>query len=139
VPPRIDLTFDCADPPALAAFWKLALGYEDEPPPPPFATRAEWLAHHGVPDDEAGDAAYIHDPTGRGPRIALLRVPEGKAAKNRLHLDLRVSAGVPPDEAWPTITAEVTRLAQAGATPFATYAPHHVSLHDPEGNEFCIC
>ena len=31
---RIDLTFDCADPTALAGFWKLALGYEDEPPPP---------------------------------------------------------------------------------------------------------
>jgi hypothetical protein len=31
---RIDLTLDCADPARLAAFWKLALGYEDEPRPP---------------------------------------------------------------------------------------------------------
>jgi hypothetical protein len=30
---RFDLTLDCADPARLAAFWKLALGYEDEPPP----------------------------------------------------------------------------------------------------------
>ena len=27
------LTFDCADPAALAAFWRLALGYGDGPPP----------------------------------------------------------------------------------------------------------
>ena len=38
---RIDLTFDCASGTTLAAFWKLALGYEDEPPPAPFATRQE--------------------------------------------------------------------------------------------------
>ena len=31
---RIDLTLDCVNPARLAAFWKLALGYEDEPPPP---------------------------------------------------------------------------------------------------------
>ena len=36
---RIDLTLDCANPARLAAFWKLTLGYEDEPPPAPFATR----------------------------------------------------------------------------------------------------
>jgi hypothetical protein len=40
---RIDLTLDCASPTKLAEFWKLALGYEDEPPPAPFASRQEWL------------------------------------------------------------------------------------------------
>jgi hypothetical protein len=84
VAPRIDLTIDCEAPLQLAAFWKLALGYEDEPPPPPFATRAEWLAHHGVPEDEAGDAAWLRDPAGRGPRLSLLKVPERKVAKNRV-------------------------------------------------------
>jgi hypothetical protein len=28
---RIELTLDCANPTRLASFWKLALGYEDEP------------------------------------------------------------------------------------------------------------
>ncbi len=32
---RIGLTFDCADAVRLAAFWKVALGYEDNPPPAP--------------------------------------------------------------------------------------------------------
>jgi hypothetical protein len=45
----IDLTLDCANPPALAAFWKLALEYQDEPPPAPFATREEWLQQYGGP------------------------------------------------------------------------------------------
>jgi hypothetical protein len=46
---RIDLTLDCASATRLAEFWKLALGYVDEPPPAPFATQQEWLRHHGVP------------------------------------------------------------------------------------------
>jgi glyoxalase superfamily protein len=29
---RIDLTLDCGNATRLAAFWKLALGYQDEPP-----------------------------------------------------------------------------------------------------------
>jgi hypothetical protein len=139
VAPRIDLTLDCADAPRLAAFWKVALGYEDEPPPPPFATRAAWLAHHGVSEDEAGDGAWIRDPAGAGPRISLLRVPEGKVVKNRLHLDLRVSAGVAPGDAWGRISAEADRLAAAGATVVAAYEGHHVTMADPEGNEFCVC
>ena len=56
---RIDLTFDCANPARLAAFWKLALGYEDEPPPAPFATREEWLR----PGDPATTRMTAHGCT----------------------------------------------------------------------------
>ena len=49
---RVDLTLDCADPVRLAEFWKTAAGYVDEPPPPPFATRAEWLAQFDDEDDD---------------------------------------------------------------------------------------
>jgi hypothetical protein len=57
-------------------------------------------------------------------------VPEGKAAKNRLHLDLR-----PDDQA-----AEVERLLMLGATrvDIGQGAPTWVVLADPEGNEFCV-
>jgi hypothetical protein len=72
---RIDLTLDCANATRPAAFWKLALGYRDEPPPAPFATRLEWLQ---AADPGAGpdDGAWLHDPDGFGPRLSLLRVPE---------------------------------------------------------------
>lgn len=76
---RIDLTFDCANPTLPAAFWKLALGYEDEPPPAPFATREEWLMSLDLSEEEmAEDAAWLHGPAGVGPRLSLLQVPEGK-------------------------------------------------------------
>lgn len=33
----VQVTFDCADPNQLAAFWNEALGYQYDPPPPGFA------------------------------------------------------------------------------------------------------
>ena len=51
---RIDLTLDCANPTRLAEFWKLALGYEDEPPPAPFTSREEWLAQFDPDEDDTG-------------------------------------------------------------------------------------
>jgi hypothetical protein len=136
---RIDLTLDCANATTLAAFWKLALGYEDEPPPAPYATREEWVravdpGGDGGPDD----GAWLHDPDGVGPRLSLLRVPEPKTAKNRLHLDLRVTGPGTPEERWATITSEVDRLTAAGATVLQPFPGHHVVMADPEGNEFCV-
>jgi hypothetical protein len=68
---------------------------------------------------------------GVAPDILFLKVPEGKAVKNRLHLDLR-----PKDQA-----AEVARLEALGAHRVdvgqgadATW----VVLADPEGNEFDV-
>jgi hypothetical protein len=136
--PRMDLTFDCADPAMLAAFWKLALGYEDEPPPPPFATRKEWLVSHGIPEDEWDAGAWLHDPAGVGPRLSLLRVPEPKVAKNRVHIDLRLAGAGTPDERWRRITDTVDRLSAAGGRVLHRFPEHHVVMSDPEGNEFCV-
>jgi hypothetical protein len=135
---RVDLTMDCADPNTLAEFWKLAVGYVDEPPPAPFATRADWLASfEDLPDDGMG-AAWLTDPAGVAPRLCLLQVPEPKTAKNRLHMDLRVSGDGPAGQRWREVSAEVQRLVTAGASVIAEFAPHHVVLADPEGNEFCV-
>jgi hypothetical protein len=136
---RIDLTFDTRDAEALAGFWKLALGYEDEPPPAPFTTRDEWVASFGKDlggeDPDEGGGAWLRDPGGVGPRLVMLDVPEGKVAKNRLHIDVRV--GKSPD-AWPRILAKVDELVAAGGTVLATFDGHHVTMADPEGNEFCV-
>jgi hypothetical protein len=135
---RIDLTLDCASATRLAEFWKLALGYVDEPPPAPFATRLEWLRHHGVTEDGPDEGAWLCDPAGLGPRLSILRVPEPKAAKNRLHMDIRVGGTGSRDERWARITAEVERLTAAGATTLHDDTGHHVVMADPEGNEFCV-
>ena len=139
---RIDLTLDCADALALAEFWlapisTVALGYEDEPPPAPFATREEWATSFladGEEDD--GGGAWLHDPAGHGPRLCLLEVPEPKIAKNRLHIDVRVSRGA--EDRWPAVTTAVHELVTAGGTVVAEFAGHHVVMADPEGNEFCV-
>jgi Glyoxalase-like domain len=70
---------------------------------------------------------------GDGPRLLFIRVPEGKAAKNRLHLDLQPD--IPRDE-------EVERLLGLGATMVLDMRQPDgrgwAQLADPEGNEFCV-
>jgi hypothetical protein len=110
----------------------------DEPPPAPFATRQEWLDQVD-PQASAEDGAWLCDPDGAGPRLSLLRVPEPKRAKNRLHMDLRVAGTGSAEERWTRITKEVERLAAAGATVLQPFPGHHVVMADPEGNEFCVC
>ncbi|HEX6500475.1 MAG TPA: tRNA (N6-threonylcarbamoyladenosine(37)-N6)-methyltransferase TrmO [Micromonosporaceae bacterium] len=135
---RIDLTFDATDTQVLARFWKTALGYVDEPPPPPFATRQEWLAQVDPPGDESA-GAWLCDPDGIGPRLSIISVPEPKTAKNRLHIDIRVPAGgVDPQQRWARVVAESERLAAAGGAVVAVVDGHHIVMADPEGNEFCV-
>jgi glyoxalase superfamily protein len=134
---RIDLTLDCANPTKLAEFWKLALGYIDEPPPAPFTTREDWLAQFDLPDDD-GDGAWLCDPDGHGPRLSLLEVPEPKVVKNRMHIDIRVAGQGSAEERWARITHHVARLTAAGATVLRVDDGHHVTMADPEGNEFDV-
>lgn len=138
------LTFDCTDAPAQARFWALALGYVESPPPEGWETWEQWFVDHEVPVDEWGDGAAICDPSGVQPAISFLRVPEPKRAKNRLHLDVKVSGGrhVDPDERAQRIDAKVDELVTAGA---AVHGSHRINEHldhvvmlDPEGNEFCV-
>ncbi|MFF7362773.1 VOC family protein [Streptomyces sp. NPDC008125] len=136
---RIDLTLDCTDAQLLARFWREALGYVDEPPPAPFATRAEWLAQFDLPEGESvDDGAWLCDPDGIGPRLAILKVSEPKTAKNRLHIDIRVPGHGTPDERWARIMAEAVRLVAAGGVVREEFTGHHLVLADPEGNEFCV-
>ncbi|MER7550751.1 VOC family protein [Streptomyces anulatus] len=136
---RIDLTLDCGDAQLLAAFWKSALGYVDQPPPPRFATREEWLAQLELPEGESlDDVAWLCDPDGVGPRLSILKVPEPKAAKNRLHIDVRIAGHGTPAERWSRIRAEAARLVAAGGSVLAEVDEHHVMMADPEGNEFCV-
>jgi hypothetical protein len=140
------LTFDCADPDRLARFWAFALDYAVEPPPSGFDTwRAYWRSV-GVPDEELDDGAdSVVDPAGAGPRIWFQRVPEAKAGKNRVHLDIRRSGGrgVPLEVRRERVAAAVQRLVEAGATRVRVLSEpgidhYAVTMRDPEGNEFCV-
>ena len=81
-------------------------------------------------------AAWLHDPTDLAPRLCLLQVPEPRTAKNRLHVDLRVSGEGTPEEKWTRVTDEIARLSAVGAVALQEFVGHHVVMADPEGNEF---
>jgi len=109
---------DCADPARVATFWQEALG---------------WRRTHESVD---GDLEIVLEPPagspedGASPDLLFLKVPEPRAAKNRLHLDLR-----PLDQA-----AEVARLEGLGASraDIGQGETSWIVMADPEGNEFCV-
>jgi hypothetical protein len=109
------ITFDCGDAAALAGFWSAATGRPiDDGATPGFAS----IGFPGKP----GRPAWLFN-----------QVPEGKSAKNRVHLDL-TAGGADGD-------AEVDRLVGLGAKRVAEHdegGSRWAVLADPEGNEFCI-
>jgi catechol 2,3-dioxygenase-like lactoylglutathione lyase family enzyme len=140
----VQITFDCADPAALAAFWAEALGYRLQDPPGGFASWNEALEAMGVPPENRNDASAVVDPEGAGPRLFFQRVPEGKQAKNRVHLDVRAAPGLDGDARMAALEAEAERLVSRGATRLHRHDPEpplaagHIVMTDPEGNEFCL-
>jgi hypothetical protein len=76
-----------------------------------------------------------------GPRLYFQRVPEGKAAKNRLHLDVRVGTGLVGEERLAALESECARLVPLGAVHVRTLYDGNdacIPMQDIEGNEFCI-
>ncbi|GAB3407535.1 VOC family protein [Flindersiella endophytica] len=144
----IHIVFDCADVDKVSRFWLTALeGYNypgspaDQPagsPPEGFESWEAWADAHNIPADQRHAARTIIDTSGKGrPDIFFLAVPEGKAVKNRLHLDIKASLGLPPDQVRARQDAEAERLVAAGAT-IVTHVEGHFIMQDVEGNEFCV-
>ena len=141
---EIQVTFDCADPAALATFWAKVLGYQVQPPPDGFDSWEAALAAFGVPKDQWNSRSAILPVDGDGPRVFFQQVPEGKTVKNRVHLDVRAAPGLTGDERMETLEAECTRLEALGASRAYRVEPDppmefgFITMHDPEGNEFCL-
>ncbi|GAA2190751.1 VOC family protein [Micromonospora lupini] len=141
---EVQVTFDAADPASLAAFWADVLDYELQGPPGDFDSWDAALDAMGVPPERRNDASAVVDPKGAGPRLFFQRVPEGKQAKNRVHLDVRAAPGLTGDDRMAALEAEADRLVALGATRLARHEPApplgagHLVLADPEGNEFCL-
>jgi len=110
------LCIDTTDPSRLAGFWESALG---------------WRRTYDEDDQVALEPPKGSPEDGVSPDLLFLRVPEEKAVKNRLHLDLR-----PKDQA-----AEVARLEALGARRADVGQGPDVSwvvMADPDGNEFDV-
>jgi catechol 2,3-dioxygenase-like lactoylglutathione lyase family enzyme len=140
----IQVTFDCADPAALSRFWNEVLGYRLDSPPPPYETWDEALDAWNIPEENRNDASASVDPDGQGPRLWFQKVPEGKTAKNRVHLDVRAAVGLRGDERMAALEAKCEALLALGATRVRRVEADglvnagHIVMQDPEGNEFCL-
>jgi catechol 2,3-dioxygenase-like lactoylglutathione lyase family enzyme len=140
----VQITFDCADPAGLSAFWAETLGYRLQEPPKGFESWEQALEAMGVPPERRNDASAVIDPDGLGPRLFFQRVPEGKQAKNRVHLDVRAAPGLEGDARMAALEAEAERLVSRGAARLGRQEPApplgagHIVMADPEGNEFCL-
>jgi hypothetical protein len=139
----VQITFDAHDPPKLATFWGVALDYAEQPPPPGFDSWDAFADANNIPQEDRDGFGSVVDPTGVGPRLLFLRVPEGKTAKNRMHLDIDAAPGAAhgSDERAAKIAEHAARLVAIGATEVDRRSEHGTSwivMHDPEGNEFCV-
>ncbi|MFD5423709.1 VOC family protein [Streptomyces sp. NPDC127069] len=108
------ITIDCHDAYALGEFWAEVLNgslHEDDSP--------------------GGDEVLL---TTEGGALLFIQVPDTKAVKNRVHLDLQ-----PQDR---TRDEEVERLVALGAKLVGDHrrpdGTGWATLADPEGNEFCV-
>ena len=103
------MTFDCVDALVTARFWAAVLG-------------------SNVDENSTSDKAFVEAAGWGGPNMWFNRVPEAKAAKNRIHLDLRAPGSV---------ADEVARVTALGATVLQV-GEDLIVMADPEGNEFCV-
>lgn len=111
--PIAAVLIDCAEPGALARFWIEAAG---------------WTLR-----ESDADFASLRSASDAGPFLELLRVPDAKTGKNRIHVDV---APLPDGDQH----AEARRLTEASAQPIDVGQGEvtWVVLGDPEGNEFCV-
>ena len=111
---RVDLVLDCSEPSKLVDFWREALDYR------------EYFTDTSV--------AVLVPKEGTAPPLVLQGVPEAKAGKNRMHLDIVVD----------DIEPEIERLIALGAKRLDEGQQSlgdtlWVRMLDPEENEFCVC
>jgi hypothetical protein len=141
VGPTFQVTFDANDVPTLVAFWAAVLGYVEQPPPEGSASWQDWAREHGIPEETWDDQGALIDPDGSRPRLYFQRVPEPKTAKNRVHLDVNVGAGLRGEERRTRVRDEAARVETLGATrrdEVDKGDEYWIVMHDPEGNEFCL-
>lgn len=107
------VAIDAQQPRVVADFWCAVLGWEV------------------IEVDE--DGVSIAPPDRAWPAIDVFAVPERKAVKNRLHLDLRADGSSTDEELQRLLSLGAQRV-DVGQGPDVSW----VVLADPEGNEFCL-
>ncbi len=118
-----EVIVDCHDLARMTQFWCEVLGYEKT------NEGDGWVSIRGA-GQEPSDRALAANP--QPPAVSFVRVPEGKLAKNRVHIDLTPIDRSQTDEVDRVLSLGATRVdIGQGKTPW-------IVLADPEGNEFCV-
>jgi len=109
----IAVVMDCADPRRLATFWQSLVGGSVVQE----TASDEWVAIEGIPQFDY---------------LGFQQVPEGKAAKNRTHIDVMVEK----------VEKCRDQAVALGATAIGGVVEQEIFRHqvmaDLEGNEFCF-
>jgi predicted enzyme related to lactoylglutathione lyase len=114
---RLTVVLDTVDPSAIVGFWEEALGYR-------------------LAADLGAYLVLVSRDDPKEPVVALQRVPEEPAGKNRVHVDVH-----PPDA-----EAHITRLEVLGARRIGPRMTELLDaegiwwqqMADPQGNVFCV-
>jgi hypothetical protein len=145
-PVSFQLTVDSQDPHGQATFWAAAIGYAVERHEdfirdllakgaisPDDTLTVDGVLHFRTAVAIRPDGAGLEQAMQSGNRLLFMKVPEAKTVKNRVHLDLKVGAGLRE--------AEVKRLQSLGARVLYEHDDPEgrwTTMADPEGNEFCV-
>jgi Glyoxalase-like domain len=136
----MQIVFAAKDPKRLAEFWRIALGYQSEPPPEGFASWEEFARANNLPPDAGNDIDSAVDPAGAGPRLLFER--DDPEPRGRVHLDVNVgSREMSTADRKTRIDEAVVRLEAAGATRTRVVDrpdQYWIEMTDPEGNSFCV-
>jgi predicted enzyme related to lactoylglutathione lyase len=110
-----NITFDCGDARALAGFWSVITG---------------WNVYFDDDPEVVVAPSFPYSGTG----MLFIPVPEGKTAKNRVHLDIAPETGTRDQLVEVAVGAGATVLADHRHSDGSGW----VTMADPEGNEFCV-
>jgi predicted enzyme related to lactoylglutathione lyase len=123
-----NVTFSCAEPRQLGAFWAEALGWPEEETDEGFMQQ---LRDAGVAERDLSAFYVTRPPNGGRPRFLFQRREKSRPASYPIHLDFRTDDR----------EAEVDRLVRVGASVVETKKGANLTftiLRDPDGNPFCV-
>lgn len=141
---RFQVCIDCSDPHVLAEWWAETMGWQVEPQDEAFirlmieqghATEAETREYRCALVWRSGAAIHPDTPADPDrPRWLFQEVPEGKTAKNRVHMDIRLEEGTDVDAFRASLLARgATKLHEGRQGPHTWW-----TMADPNGDEFCV-
>jgi predicted enzyme related to lactoylglutathione lyase len=123
-----NVTFACAEPTQLGAFWSEALGWPEEEIGEEFL---QMLREAGLDEREFTAYYAVRNPDGSRPRFLFQRREKSRPESYPIHLDFTAEDR----------KVEIPRLTAAGAIAVETKIRGDQTwtvMRDPEGNPFCV-